>query len=118
MIFGNRLLLRGLRPYIRDGSTVLAISPGVSDALGTHRRTTAVLTDDSLLLASSVRARTVLTVIPRSDMRTVDQTEPGVVRIAFDDYVRAIRRVVVLDLSQRGDKQRLIPQLLDGAVGV
>ena len=109
--------MRGLRPYIPQGTHVLAISPGVTDALGTHRRTTAVLTEESLLLASSVRARTVLTVIPRSDMRTVDQTEPGVIRIAFDDYVHAIRRVVVLDLSQRGDQQRLIAQLLYGAVG-
>lgn len=117
MLFGNRILLRGLRSYIPDGTAVLAISPGVSDALGTHRRTTAVLTDESLLLATSVRARTVLTVIPRSDMRSVDQTDPGVIRIAFDDYVHAIRRVVVLDLSQRGDQQGLIPQLLDGAVG-
>ena len=111
MLFGDRLMLRGLRPYLPEGSSILAMEAGVSDALGKYLRVTAVLTADTLFLANASRARTVLTTIPRSDIRAVDTVEPHVVNIAFDDYTRAIRRVVHLDLSRRGDKQHLIDQL-------
>jgi hypothetical protein len=97
----SRLLLRGMRPYISDGASVLAVERGVADALGPRRRTWAVLTTDALLLGTSVRAKTVLTNIPRADIRAVTPVESSVVDIAFDDYTHAMRRVVRLELDPR-----------------
>jgi len=107
----DRLLLRGLRRHIPDGSSVLALEAGTSDALGPTHKVTAVLTTDALLLASPVRARTILTTIPRADIRTVVPVEPAVADVSFDDYQRAIRRIVRLDLSRHGDREGIIDQL-------
>jgi hypothetical protein len=108
------LLLRGLQKYIPEGSTVLGVESGRSDALGETRKMNAVLTSDSLLIATSVRTKTILTVIPRADIRSVepvDPEKPKVVNIAYDDYARAIKRVVKLDLSRRRDRAGIIAQL-------
>jgi hypothetical protein len=107
----NRLLLRGLRKNISDGSSVLAIEDGVSDSLGATRNVTAVLTSDALLLASPVRARTILVVIPRGDIQSIEFVEPAVADVSFDDFQHALRRVVRLDLSRRGDRAGIIEQL-------
>ena len=107
----DRLLLRGLRSRIPSGATVLAVERGTSDALGETRKTRAVLTDDALFLATPVRSRTILTVVPRSDIQSVDVLEPRVVAITFEDYGRATRRVVRLNLSKHGDRGGIVTQL-------
>jgi hypothetical protein len=107
----DRLLLRGLKPHMPPDATVLALERGTSDALGEMRKVTAVLTDDSLLLATTVRTKTILTSIPRSDIRSIDTLEPNVVIISFDDFARAIQRVVRLDLHRYGDPSGLVEKL-------
>jgi hypothetical protein len=107
----DRLLLHGLRKYIPAGSTVLALEVGTSDALGPMRKTTVVLTSDALLLATPVRTKTFLTVIARADICAVESAERAIASVIFDDYPRAIRRVVQLDLSRHGDRERIIEQL-------
>jgi hypothetical protein len=108
----DRLLLRGLRSRIPSDATVLAIERGTSDALGETRKTRAVLTDDVLLLATPVRTRTILTMVPRSDIHSVDVLDPNVVAITFEDYARATRRVVRLNLSKHGDRGGIVAQLI------
>jgi hypothetical protein len=107
----DRLLLRGLRSRIPSDTTVLAIERGTSDALGETRKTRAVLTDDALLLATPVRSRTILVIVPRSDIQSVDVLESKVVAITFEDYARATRRVVRLNLSRYGDRGGIVAQL-------
>jgi len=111
MRVSQRLLLRGLRQYIPEGSTVEAIESGKSDALGPVHKVTAVLTSDTLLLATPVRAKTILTEIPRADIRSVDVVEPGLAAVSFDDYTHAVRRVVQLDLRRHGDREAIIGRL-------
>jgi hypothetical protein len=107
----HRLLLRGLRPYIPDDSSVLALEVGASNALGPKHKVTAVLTSDALLLATPLRGKTVLVRIPRADIRSVEPVEPAVATVSFDDYSLAIRRDVQLDLSRHGDREGIIEQL-------
>ena len=107
----DKLLLRGLRHHIPEGSSVVAIEVGSSDALGPHHKVTAVLTTDALLLASPLRGKTVLTKITRADVRSVEDVEPCVVNISFDDFDRAKRRVINLDLRRHGDTHSIIEQL-------
>jgi hypothetical protein len=112
MRFWDRLLLRGLRSHIPEGSSVLALERGASDAINKQmRKTTAVLTDDSLLLASPDRVRTVLTVVPRREIRSVEVVEENVVVIRYDDYARARSRVIRLDLQKYGDRDGIITKL-------
>ena len=107
----DRLLIRGLREYIPEGSSVVAVEVGTSNAMGPQHKVTAVLTTDALLLASPVRAKTVLTKITRADIRSVEDVEPCVVNIGFDDFDRAAHRVINLDLKRRGDAHGIIEQL-------
>jgi hypothetical protein len=107
----HRLLLRGLREYIPEGSSVLALEVGASNALGPKHKVTAVLTNDALLLATPLRAKTVLVKIPRADIRSVEPVEPAVATVSFDDYSLAVRRDVQLDLSRHGDREGIIEQL-------
>jgi hypothetical protein len=76
-----------------------------------------VLTTDALLLATSVKAKTVLTVVPRADIRAVMPVEPYVTDIAYDDYTHAVRRVVRLELNQDHDKEAIVGQLRAGVPG-
>jgi hypothetical protein len=114
----HRLLLRGLREYIPEGSSVLGLEVGTSDALGPMHKVTAVLTTDALLLATPTRAKTVLVRIPRADIQSVDPVEPSVVTVSYDDYSRAIRRDVQLDLRRHGDRGGIIDQLRAPRSGV
>ena len=107
----DRLLLRGLRPRLPKDTRVLALERGRSDALGEMRKVTAVLTDDALLLATPVRSRTILTVVPRSDIRSIEILEPNVVAISFDDYARARPRVIQLNLRKYGDRGGIVAEL-------
>ena len=107
----HRLLLRGLRDHIPERSSVLGLEVGASNALGPKHKVTAVLTTDDLLLATPTRTKTVLVRIPRADIQSVDPVEPSVVTVSYDDYVRAIRRDVELDLSRHGDRGGIIGQL-------
>ena len=79
MRLSDRLLLRGLRPHLSEGASILAMERGTSDALGPMRKVRAVLTDDALLLATPVRSRTILTVVPRHDIVSVTPAERGAV---------------------------------------
>jgi hypothetical protein len=107
----DRLLLRGLRPHLPKDTTILAMERGASDALGEMRKATVVLTNDSLLLATAVRAKTILTVVPRLDIRSIEVLEPNLVAISFDDFTRAIRRVVRLNLRRYGDRAGIVAKL-------
>ncbi|MDQ1432050.1 MAG: hypothetical protein QOF40_2652 [Actinomycetota bacterium] len=107
----DRLVVRGLRSHLASDVKILALERGESDALGEMRRTTAVLTEDALLLATPVRIRTILTTVPRLDIQSVDVLKPHVVAIRFDDYTRAARRVVQLDLSKHGDRSGIVAKL-------
>ena len=110
MTLGDRLLLRGLRAHLPKDARVLALEHGRADALGEMRKTTAVLTDESLLLATSARAKTVLTVVPRRDIRSVEEHDDSVYAIRFDDYAHARARVIRLRLKH-SDRDSLIAQL-------
>jgi hypothetical protein len=105
------MLLRGLTPHLPEGATVLAMERGKTDAIGLMRKCTAVLTDDDLLLAIAVRTRTILTVVPRRDIRSVDVVAPNLVTIVYEDYERAIQREVQLDLRRKGDREGIIATL-------
>jgi len=105
------MLLRGLSPHLPEGATVLAMERGKTDAIGSMRKCTAVLTDDDLLLAIAVRTRTVLTVVPRREIRSVDVVAPNLVTIVYEDYERAIQREVQLDLRRKGDRGGIIAAL-------
>jgi hypothetical protein len=105
------LLLRGLRSHLPKEARILALERGRSDALGEMRKTTAVLTDDALLLATPVRTRTILTVVPRQDIRSIEVLELNVVAITFDDYARARPRVVQLSLRRYGDRDGIVEEL-------
>ena len=107
----DRLVLRGLRSHLPDDVKILALERGESDALGEMRKTTAVLTEDALLLATPVRTRTILTTVPRLDIQSIDELEPNVVAIRFDDYARAARRVVQLNLRKYGDRSGIVAKL-------
>jgi hypothetical protein len=107
----DRLLLKGLRSHLPNNVKILALERGASDALGEMRKTTAVLTDDALLLATPARTRTILTTVPRRDIQSIDVLEPNVVAIRFDDYARASRRVVRLDLRKHGDRSGIVAEL-------
>jgi hypothetical protein len=107
----DRLLLRGLRSHFPEGARVVALERGSADALGEMRKTTAVLTDESLYLATSARAQTLLTVVPRRDIRSVQVVEEHVAVIRFDDYAKARARVVRLDFSRYGDREGIIAQV-------
>jgi len=111
MRFWDRTLLRGLRSHLPEDANVIALERGTADALGEMRKTTAVLTDDSLLLATSARAKTVLTVVPRRDIRSVKEKEEHVAEIRFDDYAHARARVIQLDLKKYGDREGIIAKI-------
>jgi hypothetical protein len=70
-----------------------------------------VWTEDALLLATPVRTRTILTTVPRLDIQSIDELEPNVVAIRFDDYARAARRVVQLNLRKYGDRSGIVAKL-------
>jgi hypothetical protein len=105
------MLLRGLAPHLPEGASVLAMERGKTDAIGLMRKCTAVLTDDDLLLAIAVRTRTILTVVPRRDIRTVEVVAPNLATIVYEDYERAIQREVQLDLRRKGDREGIIAAL-------
>ncbi len=111
MQFWDRLLLRGLKPHLPEGAQILAVEHGTSDALGEVRKVTAVLTDGALLLATSARAKTVLTTVPRPDIRSVEVLAVNYVAIDYEDFERAIRRVIKLDLRRSGDRAGLVARL-------
>ena len=94
---------------------MVALERGTADALGEMRKTTAVLTDDSLLLATSARLKTVLTVVPRRDIRFVDVVEEHVAVIRFDDYAKAQARVIKLDLHKHRARGEIIAKLRPAA---
>jgi hypothetical protein len=107
----DRVLLRGLRSHLPEGATVVALERGRADALGEMRKTTAVLTEDSLFLATSARIETLLTVVHRRDIRSVKLVDEHVAEIRYDDYARARAHVVRLDLHESGDRNDIIAKI-------
>jgi hypothetical protein len=49
--------------------------------------------------------------VPRLDIQSIDVLEPNVVAIRFDDYARAARRVVQLNLRKHGDRSGIVAKL-------
>jgi hypothetical protein len=111
---GKRLIVEGIRRKLGPDIEVLAFEVGKTNALGESRKASVVLTEDHLFVATSVRTKTVLTSVPRADIRSIEPVEPGVVDISFDDYDRAIRRLFRLDLRKRGDTDHIIQHLEAG----
>ena len=107
----DRALLRGLRSHLPDDAEVVALERGRADALGEMRKTTAVLTDEWLLLATSARVQTVLTKIPRRDIRSVKVVDAHVAEIRYDDYAKARAHLVRLDLRKYGDRADIIAKV-------
>lgn len=107
----DRVLLRGLKSRLPEGTKILALEHGKSDALGEERKVTAVLTDQALLLATTIRTKSVLTTLTRSGIGSIKVLEPNFVAINYLDHLKDIRRVVKLDLRRSGDRAGLLPQL-------
>jgi hypothetical protein len=102
--FSERLVLGRLSSFMAPGSSVVGSETGKTDALDGERKAVVVLTTDEVLIATRVRLKTVLTSIPRSDIISVTSTGDGKFAVTFDDFVHAVRRVVEVDLSKRGDR--------------
>ena len=92
---------------------MVAIERGTADAVGEMRKTTAVLTDDSLLLATiGARRKTILTGRaaaghPFASRRWKSTSS----RSAFDDYADARARVIQLNLKKYGDREGIIAKI-------
>lgn len=114
MRFMDRLLLRGLQPYLPEGAEVLAIERVKTDALGEERKANAVLTGDQLLIVTQARLKSVLTVVPRADIRTVEVLGDDHVAVGFEDYHLARHRVIDIRLRRKGDRSGLLAQLAAG----
>jgi hypothetical protein len=114
MTLMDRALLRALRSRLGKDTEFLAVDHGVSDALGVEHKVTAVLTEQSLILATGVRAETKLRTIPRADIWLIEPLETNYVSINYADDSKGIRRVVKLDLRKSGDRAGLLAQLAPG----
>ena len=104
--------LAGMHPPAAQ-SVILALGAerGWADALGEMRKTTAVLTEDSLFLATSARVQTLLTIVHRQDIRSVKVVDEHVAEIRYDDLAKARSHVVRLDLQKYGDREDIIAKL-------
>jgi hypothetical protein len=111
----DRLLLRGLQPYLPEGAEVLAIERVKTDALGEERKANAVLTGDQLLIVTQARLKSVLTVVPRADIRSVEVLGDGHAAVGFEDYNLARHRVIDIRLKRKGDRSGLLAQLTAGS---
>lgn len=107
----DRLVLRSLQPFLPEGAEVLAVERVETNALGEERKARAVLTSDDLFLVTPVRMKSVLTQVPRADIRSVEELGPDRVAITYDDYAKAIRRLIELELKKAGDRQGMLAAL-------
>jgi len=114
MSIKDRILLRGLQPYLPEGAEVLQFERVRTDALGEERKATAVLTGDQLLIVTPVRLKSVLTVVPRADIQSVEVLGDDHVAVGFEDYSRAIHRVIAIELRRRGDRNGFLARLTAG----
>jgi hypothetical protein len=57
----------------------------------------------------------ILTIVPRGDIREITPVEANVADVTWDDYDRAIRRQMRVDLSRRGDKDQILTKLEAGS---
>jgi hypothetical protein len=64
VVLGERGLLRRVRKFIPAGATELAVDVAMANPLGPVKPTPLVLTDQGLLVVTTVRASSVVTVIP------------------------------------------------------
>jgi uncharacterized protein (UPF0248 family) len=110
----DRLLLRGLQPFLPEGAEVLAMDRVKADALGEERKANVVLTQDHLLIVTSARLKSVLTEIPRADIRSVQVIGPDHVAVGFEDFNLAMHRVIEIRLRRKGDRNGLLAQLEAG----
>lgn len=111
MSVSDRIVLRGIAPYLPEGAEVLVVEKVTTDALGEVRKAQAVLTRDDLFIVTRIRLKSVLTQVPRADIRSVEERKPGTVAIGFEDFAHARHRVIVLELPRRGDRRGLVAQL-------
>jgi hypothetical protein len=114
MSISDKLVLRGLQPYLPEGAEVLVVERVTTDALGEEHAARAVLTTDDLFVVTRVRLKSILTQVPRADIRSVEARGPDAVAIGFEDYARARHRVINLGLAKQGDRRGLLAAL--GAV--
>ena len=110
----DRILLRGLRPFLPEGAEVLAIERVRTDALGEERKANAVLTGEQILLVTPVRLESVLTVVPRADIRSVEVLGADHVAVGFEAFAHARHRVIDIELRRRGDRNDFLAQLTGG----
>jgi len=113
----DRIVLRGLQPHLPEGTEVLVVDRVTADPLGEVRKATAVLTGDRLLIVTPVRLKSVLTVVPRVDIRSVEVLGPGHVAVGFEDYALARHRVIDIQLRRKDDRNGLLAQLGNGPGG-
>jgi hypothetical protein len=111
MSISDRLVLRGLQSYLPEGAEVLLVERVSTDALGEEHAARAVLTRDDLFVVTRLRLKSILTQVPRADIRSVEALGPDRVAIGFEDYARARHRVINLGLSKPGDRQGLLAAL-------
>jgi hypothetical protein len=109
----DRIVLRGLQPFLPAGAEVLVVERVKTDALGEVRPAQAVLTHDDLFLSTQVRLKSVLTRVPRADIRSMVRG-PDRVTIGFEDYARARHRVIELELRRKGDRRGFLALLTSG----
>ena len=110
----DRILLRGLQPYLPEGAEVLVLERVRADALGEQRKANVVLTRDPLLIVTPVRLKSVLTVVPLADIRSIVVLGDDHIAISFEDYTRAIHRVIEIELRRKGDRKGLLARLAAG----
>lgn len=65
MSVSDRIVLRGIAPYLPEGAEVLVVEKVTTDALGEVRKAQAVLTRDDLFIVTRIRLKSVLTQVPR-----------------------------------------------------
>ena len=107
----DRILLRGLQPFLAEGAEVLAIERVRTDALGEERKANAVLTDEHLLIVTAVRVKSVLTEVPRTDIRSIEILGDDHVAVGFEDFAHARHRVIDIELRRKGDRNGFLAQL-------
>jgi hypothetical protein len=113
----DRILLRGLQPYLPEDAEVLVLERVRADALGEQRKANVVLTRDQLLIVTPVRLKSVLTVVPLADIRSIVVLGEDHIAVGFEDYSRAIHRVIEIELRRKGDRKGLLAHLAAGPGG-
>jgi hypothetical protein len=114
MSMSERLLLRRIKKFIPADATVLGVEVARCNPLGPmDEHTPVVLTDKYLLLVSTLRATTVITIVPFQEVLETWGRD-GLRFIAYRDVARGADREVGLDFSRgHRDPNAFILRILD-----